>query len=283
MKSTAVILFFGSILVSGNITGADMDSHTEAKIENFKKSIGFDRLPPVTPSASGIVVAWPNLWRLPGLGPDWQVLADTTWWEQAGGIRKQILGRGNEKLVFNIFIAQGGEESARNFLLDKVSQTTMAFINYVRGPSNLGTLSLVVSGHPVDSVAWYFSDGVFQIESYDTNVDILALAKSLQSLAETRVAEVAKSHAPQPESIKVNTHSAPVGFTVTAEIKLGQDPTQYLVDLEFDKSQVNILSQDGLEFALQGLKPGKATIKAHLVDKRTLTSSTQTLEWVFTP
>ncbi len=282
LRSQLAILLIAVFLITNTMIGEDVDSHREAMLEHFKNNIGFDKLPPVEHSSRGVVVAWPDIRQAPDLGPHWQILADTTWWERNGGIKNQILGRGGERLVFTIFLAQAGEDAARMFLLDKVSQTTMAAIPYIRGPANLGTLSLT-AGQPIDSVAWYFSNVVFQIEATNTALNILPLAKSLQSLAEGRVVPNIAANAPKPRSVMVSNRNAPIGQTVTVRLSMDQDKGQfnYVLDLEFDRSQISILSQNDDAFTLKGLRPGPATVKAHLIDKRTLVSSSLTIDLVF--
>lgn len=259
-----------------------MDPMDPDKVARFKTRIGFDQRPRAFAPGLQPAVPWPDPLAAPGVaGAGWAVAADTTWRQDQGSVREWVLRRGPEALMVLAFVSGAGEDGARDFFLARACNTMTLEVPYVPGPQDLGSLSVQSPHAGAPYLMWMFGNCCVELKAVDTALDLLAVARWLQSHMET--APRARGAAPQPDRVTLSALRAPVGQVLSLRLKPGEPPSQagYLMELEYDRSRIEVQSQDGLTARLCGLRPGPASLTVHGVNPATLASSTQTLALSF--
>jgi hypothetical protein len=262
-----------------------MDPMDPDKVARFKARIGFDQRPRAFAPGPQPAVLWPDPLAAPGVaGAGWAVAADTTWRQDQGSAREWVLRRGPEALMVLAFVSGAGEEGARDFFLARTCNTMTLEVPYVPGPPDLGSLSAQSANPGAPYLIWVFGNCCVELKAVDTALDLLVIARWLQGHMEApRARGVAPL--PRPDRVTLSALRAPVGQVLTLRLEPGEPPSAagYLMELEYDRGQIDIQAQEGLTARLAGLRPGAASLSVHGLNPATLVSSTQTLTLTFFP
>jgi hypothetical protein len=260
--------------------GGQMDN-LEAMLDRFKQRIDFDGAMRTEAPGRLVLVTWPDILSAPGIVQGgWSIVANTTKSIAGGAERKWVLRRGGEEVDVVAFVSPTEVEPARQFFLSEASNTMMPEVPYERGPRDLGTLSAASAPHPTrGSLLWLFRNVCTEAKRFDTQVDILAIARWLQARYE---AALVASDSPLLRSlphVAASPQRAMAGEPI--EIKAQIDPAsppRYIMKLEFDIAAIRLKEQDGLRARLEGKAPGHTTVQAHLIDSATLISGITPVE-----
>lgn len=261
-----------------------MDPMDPDKVAHFKARIGFDQRPRGAAPRPQPAVAWPDPLAAPGVaGGGWVVAADSAWREGQGCAREWVLRRGPETLVVLAFVSGAGEEGARDFFLARACNTMTLEVPYVPGPEDLGSLSVQSPHAGAPYLIWVFGNCCVELKTVDTALDLRPIAGWLQSHLEA--APLVRSAAPglAADRVVASALRAPVGEALSLRLEPGEPapPAGYLMELEYDRSEMEIQAQDGLSARLSGLRPGPATLTVHGVNLATLASRAHTLTLTF--
>jgi hypothetical protein len=260
-----------------------MDPMDPDKVAHFKARIGFDQRPRTFVAGPQPAVLWPDPLVAPGVaGAGWAVAADTAWRQDQGSAREWVLRRGPEALMVLAFVSGAGEDGARDFFLARTCNTMTLEVPYVPGPQDLGSLSAQSPHRGAPYLIWVFGNCCVELKAVDTALDLLAIARWLQGHMEAPRARGA-APLPRPDRVTLSALRAPVGQVLTLELEPGEPAAAagYLMELEYDRSQIDIQAQEGLTARLAGLRPGLATFTVHGLNPATLMTSTQTVTLIF--
>jgi hypothetical protein len=155
-------------------------------------------------------------------------------------------------------------------------------VPYEPGPADLGSLSVQSPHAGAPYLMWLSGSRCVELKAVDTALDLLAVARWLQGHMEA--APRARGIAPPPaDRVVLSSSRAPVGETLTLRLEPGEVPSAagYLMELDYDRSQIEVQAQDGLTARLAGLRAGPASLSVHGVNPATLATSSQTLTLTF--
>lgn len=262
-----------------------MDPMDPDKVARFKARIGFDQRPRAFAPVLQPAVLWPDPLAAPGVaGAGWAVAADSTWRQDQGSAREWVLRRGPEALMVLAFVSGAGEDGAQDFFLARACNTMTLEVPYVPGPPDLGSLSVQSPHAGAPYLMWMFGNACVELKAVDTALDLLAIARWLQGHMEAPRAR-GVGPLPLPDRVTLSALRAPVGQVLTLHLEPGEPPSAagYLMELEYDRSQIDIQAQEGLTARLAGLRPGLASLTVHGLNPATLVSSTQILTLTFLP
>jgi hypothetical protein len=258
-----------------------MDKFREEMVDRFKQRIDFDGAMRTEILGRMVVVTWPDMLSAPGIGQGGWSIAATTTKSIAGGVeRKWVLRKGAEEVDVIAFVSSTAVEPARQFFLSQASNTMMPEVPLERGPTHLGTLSAASQPHPaMGSLLWVFRNICTGIKRFDTQLDILAIARWLQARYEAALVPSDSPLLRSLPSVDASPRRAMTGEPI--EIKAQIDPAsapRYIMKLQFDIAAIRLKEQDGLRARLEGKAPGHTTVQAHLIDSATLISGITPVE-----
>lgn len=260
------------------------------KVARLKTRIGFDAAVSNESRAEAAVVRWPDMRAAVGLAPgEWTLAGDSIAREGGGVTREWVLRRGRETVSILAFVASDGPEPARAFLLRRATENMLVDSPFVRGPADLGTLSVTDLPPSPPIYLWLFRNLCLEVEGRETAVDVLAIAHWLQALAAASLlpwAALARLPAPQPQ---LKTASGVVGRALELEVVLPADAVspRYVLQVETTAGQAAVTAQrvqgSLVRLQLQGQRGGRTRLLLHLVDTHTLVGSRSSLDLDFTP
>lgn len=263
-----------------------MDPMQADKVERFKKRINFDAVLKKEKTEEAVSVTWPDMLTAPGLGSGrWMVAADSIWRTCGGVAREWVLRRGEEQVAIVIFVSSEGPGPAQHFLLSRSTENMMIDSPFVKGPSGLGTLAVSMPPAAPPNLIWVFRNVCFDVRSIDAHVEVFEIAKWLQSVAVAGVVASGEARPSAPVKLIISSRKAVVGAPVDilAQYAKQSDETRYMMDLEFDRHAIEVMSQQGLTALIRGRTVGKTTLDLHLIDMATLLSECSRIEFEFLP
>ena len=256
------------------------------KLDRFKKRIDFDAAIGMEKTEQAVNSVWPEMLKAPGLNDGvWKVAADSIWRASGGIAREWVLRRDMEQISIVIFASSEGPGPAQNFLLSRATENMMLDSPFVKGPDGLGSLAVSMPPGAPPNLIWVFRNLCFDVRSDDSRADILAIARWLQSTAEAGVVASAAAlpHAPGP--LYVSSHRAELGGPVDIQVRAAnpEDEARYMIELDFDRNAVEVVSQDRLAARILGRTAGQTALVLYLIDKATLNSAHTRIELEFIP
>jgi hypothetical protein len=266
--------------------GGDMSPMQFEKLERFKKRIDFDTAISREKTQQAVNSVWPEMLKAPGLNDgEWSVAADSIWRADGGIAREWVLRRGMEQISIVIFAASDDPAAAQNFFLSRATENMMLDSPFVKGPDGLGSLAASMPPGAQPNLLWVFRNLCFDVRSDNSPVDIVAIARWLQTTAEAGVVASTEAlpHAPGP--LYLSSRRAEVGELVDVQVRADKPEAEarYMVELEFDRNAVEVVSQDKLASQLRGRIAGYTAVTLYLIDKATLTSAHTRIELEFIP
>lgn len=259
-----------------------MDPMDRDKVERFKARIGFDQRTRGAPAAAAAELRWPDPLTAPGVaGRGWRLAADTVWRDGDGNVREWVLRRDAETLMVLAFVSRSGEDGARRFFLERACNTMMLEVPYVPGPPDLGSLAVTSPHAGAPYLMWIFGACCVELKAVDSRLDLVAIARWLQSLVEA--APRTRGRAPAPDRVTISALRAVVGEALELRLEPadGSPAEDYLMELEYDRGELEVLSQNGLAARVCGLRPGPAVLIVHGVRRATLAASSHRLALSF--
>lgn len=256
-----------------------MDPMDPDKVARFKARIGFDQRPRAAGPEPRPALVWPDPRTAPGIaGAGWSLAADSVWRQDHGCTREWVLRLGPQALMVLAFVSAQGEQGARDFFLARACETMTVEVPYVPGPQDLGSLA-VQSPHPgAPYLMWVFGNCCVELKAVDTALDLVAIACWLQGLL--TAAPRARGLAP-PDRVILSASRAPVGAELSLRLEPGEPSAGYLMELEYDRGQIEVQAQEGLVARLVGLRPGPASLAVHGLNPATLASTAQIVTLFF--
>lgn len=245
------------------------------KVERFKSRIDFDNAFQGDDPMEIVRAHWPNMSTAPGLAGTWPVVADTTWYEKNGVARQWTLRKGAQVLDILIFVSSEGVEPSREFLLSRASENMMVDVPYAKGPPGLGTFAISSPNPKSPSLIWVYRNICFHLRVIDSHLDILPIARWLQSVAQASTGPGEKANMSADTQLEVSARHAPVGEPIVIRLQDPSDEGRYFIELEYDNRTIEVLSQERIAVTLKGLLPGTVDLIVRVIDKETLLSSSQ--------
>jgi len=266
--------------------GNAMNSMQTEKILRFKKRIDFDNAVKTENIRQEVRAIWPNMLKAPGLAAgQWRVAADSTWRANGGIAREWVLQRDKEQIAIVIFVSSEGLEQAQNFLLVRATENMMLDAPFVKGPIELGTLAVSMPSGTPPNLIWVFRNVCFDVRGIDTQVDIISIAQWLQSFADEGVVASEAVALPSPRELYVSSYQVEVGVPIEIHMQITApaDEARYMVDLEFDRRALEVVSQERLLVQVRGRTDGYTVVDFHLIDMATLLDDHRRIKLEFFP
>jgi len=124
----------------------------------------------------------------------------------------------------------------------------------------------------ISEIYWVFYNICIHIDCTDENADVIPLARYLQQQMQKGLVPSAKASRPQFERVEVSSTRVPVGEEFRTWIVL---PASLLIsnleiEIDYDSDRLQFRESSKIGWVLKGKAPGRAKIKFHATDKRTL-------------
>jgi hypothetical protein len=278
----ALALIFG--FNASHAAGGTMANWHDEMIARFKQKIDFDAALRAEPAGQMVLLKWPDMLQAPGIaGGGWVVFTDTVLGAPGGSQRKWVLRKGDETLGIVGFISSSGVDAARQFLISQVSGTMMRDIPYERGPQGLGALS-IIAPHPTQGgLAWVFRNACVSIDTNDTQVEMLPIAKWLQGLLQANLVPAGAPLSQMLPALSISSIRAAVGESVDISVQSESSvpKSTYVLKLKFDVRAIDESRFPGPREQLKGLVPGHTAVDVTLIDSKTLVSSVTHIDLEF--
>jgi hypothetical protein len=257
-------------------SGENMNGQDSARVEAFKRSIGYDKIAEPLDSNKGVVLEWPDPLTSPQLRDgSWKLAAEVVLCERGGVVRKWAVQKADEVISISVFVAGDGNKAAREYLLWKASETMTVDVPYAKAAAPLGTLCVVAKGDNQDLI-WLFQNVCIQIRGMEAAINVAEVAHWLQQLVEAHVVDNLAAYKPGVQEFKVSASRVAVGGTVHLNVILHTpaEASRYFLGLDHDDGiSVDTTPEDPLAARLTALRAGRNTILAQVVNKKTLLST----------
>jgi hypothetical protein len=251
---------------------------TDHKATELMKKIGLDRLVVGHPER-GVALAWTTALVQSFLPADgWQLLGNTMFPVANGEARREwIWGKGEARLMFEVFVSSAGPGLAHESLVRKTTENMRPDVPHVRGPAELGDVSAVYDLPPTFfHVIWVFRNMCVSLEKRDApDLELLAIARAIQTrLAQNVVADVG-AFVPHIDRIEPSTAAVHLGDTLALKVRMASSDPQrdLLVDIERVDNSIRILSQSSAGIVLEPDAPMARDVMVRVVDPVSLLSA----------
>lgn len=178
--AVALISLFGVIMTSSLADPGNVyDPMQSRRLIEFRKTIGFDAALAKERRDAQVLVDWNGLQSPPEL-KGWNRRIDVTAGEGGEQFISIDFTRNEEQVNLNIEVFNPKRNKAPESLLIKADSVTAMKIPYVKGPHDLGTLSLTSPSQPPRRVFWFFHNVLAEVSTYKTDVSAMTVARWLQ-------------------------------------------------------------------------------------------------------
>lgn len=255
-------------------------------LDQFKKDIAYDQAIKLEKSSQMVQTIWPSIHLAPGLEQGaWKLTGDDVMRDSGGIIHNMILRRDEEYIEVVIFSSYTGVDAARDYFLTQTTATTMMAPPYKRLPEPLGTIAVA---HPLakpTAIYWLYRNICFAILVDDSNIDAIAIARWLQSIAEAGVVNADITIKELQGKIDVTSLTPMTEEVVEVNVVIpdADNSEQFKFDIEYDDEKLEIESLQEMSVQFYGLQSGPAFLDLYLIDKLTLTPSHSRLTFDIQP
>jgi hypothetical protein len=247
---------------------------------SFKLRVGWDAVPGAE-ATDGVVADWSGLPELlkPLMMPELRLESSQLYDGGGPGMAQlQISFKRRSKSVWvRIFVSSRGTAHARAKLLSLVSDTNRMDIPYVRGPEDLGDISLELPLARRHGLRWAFRNVVVDVDvgDPDTGVDVVPIAYLIRDFMTRHLTPDAVAHAPTLDAVEITPSPIRVGDAVRVAVKQSL-AAQLKLDDDYREARPALLESlgwDGLALTYIAQAPGNTAISISLVDRKTLLSA----------
>lgn len=253
-----------------------MNAYEVERTEAFKRKIGYQRLVERTENSSvGVAAEWPDLLSAPMLrSGGWTVATDSIWSVADGASRSVVLRSAQRTINSTMFVSTKGVAAALKELISRASATMTPEVPYEKGPDDLGDIAVSLGSGGDQDLIWVFHNVCFQMRGVQSEIDILAIARWLQSVANAHVVSSLLNHLPPKPALSLSSRTLQVGQTADLIITFPPDSEvqRYLVEVVSTVEPVSLLSQEPLHAVLRAETPGIGIVEVAIIDRRTLLS-----------
>lgn len=174
------IILLGVIMNSAPASpGSFYDPLTSPRLLEFKRVIGYENALAAERRDQQVIANWDNFPTPPELD-GWNLEKSSRLNESGTRYLRLSFTRKNEQVSVSIDIYDPRNNRAGESLLLKADAVTTMTITDIRGPKELGTLSVISSAKPTDLVYWIYRNVFVEVSTYKTNVSALSIASWLQ-------------------------------------------------------------------------------------------------------
>lgn len=163
--------------------GSFYDPLKSPRLIAFKKTIDYENALAMERRDQQVVVDWDSLQPPPELD-GWTLERSSNVDTDGTRYFRFDFTRQDEQVNISVDVFDPRNNRAGESLLLKADAVTTMTITDIRGPRDLGTLSLMSSAKSVDLVYWIYRNVFTEVSTYKTNVSAMAIARWLQKLME---------------------------------------------------------------------------------------------------
>lgn len=156
---------------------------TSPRLVEFKRTIGYESALAMERRDQQVIVNWDSFPTPPELN-NWNIEKNSSLNGDGTRYIRFNFTRKDEQVNVSIDIFDSRNNKAGESLLLKADAVTTMAITDIRGPRELGTLSLISSTKPTDLVYWIYRNVFVEVNTYKTNVSALSIASWLQKQLE---------------------------------------------------------------------------------------------------
>ncbi len=179
-QAIAIVSLFGIVMTNPIAApGKPYDPMQSQRLIEFRKTIGFDAARAQETRVAQVLLDWEGLRSPPEL-EDWNRRVDVSKDEEGGMTVSIDFSKNDEQVNLSIQVFDPRTNRAPESLLIKADSVTSMNIPYLRGPHDLGTLSLISPSQPTRRVFWFFHNVHAEVSVYKTAVPALTVARWLQ-------------------------------------------------------------------------------------------------------
>jgi len=159
--------------------GGFYDPLTSPRLVEFKRTVGYENALATERRDQQVIVNWDSFPTPPELD-GWNLERSSSVNDDGTRYIRFNFTRKDEQVNVSVDIFNPRNNKAGESLLLKADAVTTMTITDIRGPSELGTLSLMSSVKPADLVYWIYRNVFVEVSTYKTNVPALSVARWLQ-------------------------------------------------------------------------------------------------------
>ena len=261
-----------SVVAASLVAQSSMEPN---EVEAFKSRIGWSSMPP--PDLSGGVCAdWSSLPAalqptLAGLRPYSESVISV----EPGMVQLRLTWRREPKaLAVGVFVSGIDPMQVRDKLVSIASNTMRMTIPFVRGPEDLGEMSIRDAEGESDMLLWVFHNVLVQVENMDSGFDIIPVVYAIQSFMNRSLTPVLAAATPGVDEIHLSPSPIHVGNEASVSLTLASGTASDLT-AKFRESPSSLLEakrSDALSATFLAKSPGQTHIIVTLLDRKTLLS-----------
>ena len=181
--------------------------------------------------------------------------------------------KGPKLLAIAVYVSMDSMQ-VREKLIAIVSSTMRPTIPFVRGPKDLGELSIRhLVGHN-DTLMWVFHNVLIKLENEGSEFDIVPAAYAIQAFMNRALTPALASVAPHVDGLHVSPSPIHVGNEVRLSVTLSPG-TAPDINTRIRESSVELLGitgRDALSATFLAKRPGRTSLNVTLIDRRTMLS-----------
>jgi hypothetical protein len=248
----------------------------DKKVHDFTSRIGLTALPGLD-ATDGVKADWRHLSA--ALTPEVKGMRLER--EQVGAIEPGLAEcdftwrRRERRVSVAIFVSGVGSRGARDKLVQLATETTTIDVPLVLGPAGLGDLAVQYMDPPYENVIWVFQNVCIEIDNDETGVEILPIARRIQSVMKAHVVPDIARYVPKVLGVDISPQSVRVGEPLTLTVRLAEGFKRDELDIEIHQIRGPSLewnTHDAFTVTVTAEEPGRVEFQILVVDPKTLLS-----------
>ncbi|HLL55496.1 MAG TPA: hypothetical protein VK447_18195 [Myxococcaceae bacterium] len=249
----------------------------ERQLKTFKEKLGFDKIVE-TPRDAGVVANWDLLEkRLPSPEKGWELFTADINSARSGVVtRDWTFHKEDSALTVKVHVSSTGTDAVRKRLVSLATTTSLPFIPYIRGPEQLGQLSVWTQSRDPRRIIWVFHNVCVEIDKEDSVLPLAPLARIIQEFMERHVSPHVPQHLPGMEKVTVSKNPLKVGEEVLVAVhpeRTSGELKGLKVEIFAPFEALDLMEQSATASRFQALHPGKPTVEVSVTDLESLLRS----------
>lgn len=274
-------LILAILLIVGGLGGGDSLGTEFAvdRVNEFKSRIGFYDIVNTVDAETGVVLGPLDAQAVLSL-KDWRIVEDSISFQKPGLVKRSwFFAKESSGVGLDIVVSSIKPTAAFEELVNFAGATMTVEIPFVRGPKELGQLSVKHKNPNVHDVIWAYQNVCVRINAIDVSLDVIKLAQALDRLLRGRLVNNVQNYKPYIERITVSPEHIRVGNLIHVEIHPRREPSsaQRMSEIIETQGQLEQVSQNALSASFRAKSPGQTEIYGMLADRATLLSASATV------
>jgi hypothetical protein len=269
---------------------------SDVRLDLFKERIAYHATNYQEVSANihaSVIFGIPDITKCPLLAGDFRVTDESIYLIEHGeGISKRIrYTNGKNTIDITFYYVPTSHRQMEGLFFKILSSVNSSEIPGQRGPLDLGDVSVELPNPYGYEILFLYNNIYTQIQSYDKSIDVISIARWIQSQFQTHPWSEVQNQMPRPAreiigrtniregqallSAKTLPWKGKVGepIEVNVELPTGTDKSHYLIRVDYDHLRFRSVMVNNV-LTVTPTKSGLGSFRYVLIDNRTLLFTT---------